>query len=288
MENVDPSFDIGDHVDAINAATPDPNENPPPLPDSVAHFGLPSVADGPVNQTPEPAREENISVDNSLKDRDGNAFNAELHATDENGDPKLNKDGTLQKKRGRGAAKHKKQADPSLSQFSTGTVSADSFAANQGNAAIDPAAEASAQAERAMREETAKTLAQLTEVGGVLIGGQDFVATDKERQNLAGTYDVYMQARGVNPAMSPEAVLIAGISGYVIPRLNKPEPKKRFKIGWLWVKDKFQNTVKRAKFGAMFKRAKSDDQKQERQPRPEELTEGGKEARDYKFPLAGM
>jgi len=281
MDTNDPGFDVADYINDVNEAAPEPSDNPPPLPDSVAHLAGEHETDESVSQAVNEPTVSNFSTDNGLRDVDGNSFNPDLHKVSEDGTPVLNKNGTLRKKGGRGAAKAKqnaRQADPSVSQFNPGTGS------RSENSARDPEAEKLAQAETVMRTETSKSLAQLTELSGVLIGGEDFVASEQERQNLAGTYDAYMQARGINPAMSPEAVLIAGISAYVIPRFGKPEPKKRLKFGWLWIRDKFSNMTKRVKLGGIIKRAKKSDE-QEPAPRMEDLQPGAKDARAYRWPL---
>jgi hypothetical protein len=212
------SLDVASLVDGLDDQKPGIHKEPPPPPENVKAILDEKDAESDSAST-------NLQgKTGDLLDALGNAFNPDEHAT-KNGEPVKRKDGSFAKKRGR-----KSGAKKPVEENTSGFVKTPPK--------MDPDAQAKQVAENNAQIEDAKNraalyaamgtnLANLTVAGGVVLGGEDFVATEKEIAAMAGGYTTYLQARNINVEASPEFVLAGTLAAYVVPRMAKPKVKER-------------------------------------------------------------
>lgn len=257
--DVDPSFDVGALLEEVEAQAHEAGADVPPPPVELAGLVTPDATPDPSLEAP---RGEAPAALGPLDD-EGQAFDPTIHATDENGDPKKTKAGRWAKKRGRKARGEAIRANPETSKFSPGQTAQPEQAVPQ---APGPDLDAIKRAQE--RLETGKTMANLTVLASVMAGGEDFAADQKEVDQMGAAYAAYLEARGIDAAMSPEMVLAGQLSNYFLPRVFKPKVKDRFRFGFKWAKEKVLSVFAKAKARGNIKRAKEQEEKETAEPTP--------------------
>jgi len=193
----------------------------------------------------------NNNDDNQPVDRDGRFFNNDIHMADNEGQPVINKDGTIRMKPGSGSPRNNNEPQPSDNVAeSDSTLNVDNdikmrsdpeFAAETQKAVVSDA-----QTLEAAIATTSLLLGVGQMIGGdewspnkqtVEIGGTAHVVD--EEQNLQQTFYRYYKATGsVNPP--PWLDLTIGLSAFCLPRFRKPRTKSWFSKKWDWVKLQYQ------------------------------------------------
>ncbi len=180
---------------------------------------LESIGEELASNMPEPQehaiKEEQEKASNeaaSIVDRAGNPFNSEVHETDAQGAPRLNKDGTVKKKRGNKGGKKS-----SLVAEAPGIPSA---------------------------TKTGQAIADGIFSLGILIFGSDGqpIKNDEygldERSNMYGAWGRYCEAKDIKDFPPGVAVAMATI-GYFLPRLFSEKAKPRFAKAKAWLSEKY-------------------------------------------------
>lgn len=166
---------------------------------------MPEPQEHAIEQEQEKASKEQANT----VDRTGNAFNPDIHETDAQGLPRLNKDGTVKKKRGNKGGK---------STLVT-------------KAAIPTAAK------------TGQAIADGIFSVGILVFGEDGKPITNaeygldERANMYGAWSRYCEAKDIDDFPPGVAVTIATM-GYIVPRLfsEKAKPRLAKVKAWLTAK----------------------------------------------------
>lgn len=152
----------------------------------------------------------------NITDKAGDTFNADIHATDSEGNPKFTSTGNFAKKRGRRA--------------STDSILA---AAKAGNSVPDQSAVIKANKQAATGQMAANALIML----GMVLGGEEWrpVQNEKmgidEKANLEQCFTDYFTAKNMDD-ISPNMALAIGILGYALPRFTMPKTQERSKSLW--------------------------------------------------------
>lgn len=155
------------------------------------------------------------------KDREGLGFDPSIHKTDPSGNPVLNADGTLRRKRGRKAG-------------SMGSSVGQAGAEPQGPS--DPPHYAKLGAVSA----TMLTSACVGIFGEDWLPKIDPVSKQNERDYLAGAFAEYYKAKGIQD-LPPGAALAMALSFYAFPRVTTSAPTKaKLKVLWEGLKNMFR------------------------------------------------
>lgn len=149
--------------------------------------------------------------DNLAKDKLGNTFDPNVHATDADGNAKYNKDGTLRRKRGR-------QSGQSIGSPNTSNL----------------------------YREAATATTQATFIMGQAIGGDEFAPIVNveqgidEPQMMINAWVEYYKSKGITQ-VPPWLGLAIAYTAYVGPRLTKPTVKSRLAGLYANLKTRYQN-----------------------------------------------
>lgn len=151
----------------------------------------------------------------NLRDKDGNAFDPEIHETDENGNPKKNYRGLLKMRRG--AKKKKPQPEPGASFV---------------NAEKAPGAEPG-ESQPAISESYAAafTVVEMTDGAAIAFIAPEMGASDPEKKFLTDCWAKYLDSKGVSD-IPPGVALCMGLLTVYGGKLRHEKP--RSKVSELW------------------------------------------------------
>lgn len=154
---------------------------------------------------------------------DENSFDPATHATDQWGQPILNKDGTYRRKRGRKKGSR--------------------------NSATDSPAQETSSIPLISTDEAAKQSANLFINTGVLVFGDEWAPESKEEAGaLKNAFKNYYDAKGV-PNIPPEYGLAFALGAYSLNRLTKDNTRTKLQRAGLFLKEKFGRFFRRNKTG---------------------------------------
>ena len=136
-------------------------------------------------------------------------FNPEIHAVDENGQPKLTKTGAYAKKRGRNKGSSSKLASEDVAKEQA-------------------LLQAQAIEEQKYRAVGAMSTMMLTNTLTVIFS-EEFKATENEKIALDSAFSEYYKSKEMQD-LSPNAALTIVIMSYVLPRLTMPKTKTKLQI----------------------------------------------------------
>lgn len=155
-----------------------------------------------------------VSLDSELVDSYGEKFNPDIHITDAEGKPVINRDGFITRKRGR------KKGTPTTQKIKL---------PNGQTATVQiPAAE---------NEDVKRQQAAYISAGGfinigVMIFGEEWLPEQKpvdEHRLIVQAFDDYYKVKGVAD-IPPGVALVIALGGYGIKRLAKPNTKTKFQL----------------------------------------------------------
>ena len=198
---------IDDIVNQTISNMPEPSPN-------VSEIGVEENSNDTVNENTNETTTENTNPNGFgiRRDKKGNLFNPELHATNDNGEPTYNNDGSFRKKRGR----------------KKGSVNGTPQGGQNNQAELQKCLAAG--------RATAQTIITL----GIAIGGEEWqpiIDPQKginEPQMLADAWAEYYQAAGVVD-MPPWMGVIIATGMYASPRMFMPKTKGRIQRVKEWV-----------------------------------------------------
>lgn len=196
---------MGNPLDKVTEKMPDPQ------PHAIAGAEAEATA---AAQAPAQGQQSPASAP-GLKDRQGRAFDPDLHEVGADKQPVTNKDGTLRLKRGRGA--EKAQSAPNQSSIKTPEM-----------ARIEPTA-----------TKTGHLIAEQIFAVGRMIGGEEWQPLSIPEQGLDersqmrdawASYCEFKDIRDIPPGIALGMVMLA----YVSPRLFMPKTKSRIQKAKEW------------------------------------------------------
>ena len=160
-----------------------------------------------------------------LTDRNGEAFDPDIHVTDENGEPKLTQNGSLRIKPGKGSSKYKRDQGSSVGAGPRGQTT--------GAAAGPPRDPYAAGA----------AIADSIFALGQVIGGDEWApvhdpktGTD-ERAQMKQAWGRYCAEKGIGDVPPGVAVTMVTVA-YIAPRLAMPKTKTRLQRAKDWIGNK--------------------------------------------------
>lgn len=236
MSNIENESPLSSEQPSSASVTPPAdtvNQNPPEQANADdSSLGFNSLADALVGNMPDVsehvvnAHEQEQSAqahENALmKDKRGDTFDPDTHATNDDGSPKMTAAGYFAKKRGRKAGSTK-------STLNTGS-------AQKHQETIDPQKAVKAQ-QRMAGNAAANTLITL----GVVMGGEEWQPMKSEehgideKMTLEMAFSDYFEAKNMDDIPAGVALSIA-VMGYALPRFTMPKTQQRSKTMWGKVK----------------------------------------------------
>lgn len=184
--------------------------------------GMPEVQQHAIDQHNEAQAE--LQEKQNVTDKAGNTFNPDIHATNEDGSPRLTESGNFAKKRGR----------------KSGSTNSGGSTLGATKSQIDPATIQKQQIV-AKQQAAGKAAAGSLIMLGMVIGGDEWRPLVNEQMglneqaNLEQAFADYFTARGLDDIPAGVALSIA-VSAYVLPRFTMP--KTRTRTATLWTKVK--------------------------------------------------
>lgn len=172
---------------------------------------MPNVQENAIDQLDS----EKEQVKAGFRDKMGRAFDALIHLTDDDGEPKLTKSGKLRIKRGFG---------PDAKTPKVSTIGGIDETGKVGFAQSADQSEAEILA-------TGQSAASLTFVIGMAVFGSDGKPSQDEINQVTYAYQTYFRAKNIRD-LPPGVVLVTALATYTVPRLMKPKTTK--KISTLW------------------------------------------------------
>ncbi len=163
---------------------------------------------------------EKEQVKSGLLDAMGRNFDKAMHIIDEQGEPKLTKDGKLRIKRGYG---------PGAKQPKISTIG--------GVDGLIGFAQTQEQSEAEILV-TGQSAASLTFVVGMAFFGSDGKPTQEEINQVTYGYQSYFRAKNIRD-LPPGVVLATALMTYALPRMIKPKTSKKISSLWDKAKRKF-------------------------------------------------
>lgn len=158
-------------------------------------------------------------------DADGSEFDPDIHATDDNGHPKLTQKGKLRKKRGR----------------KSGGLSTSNALQTAQKVAVS---------EKAKFETVGKGAANALISLGIMMGGEDFTPIQNqhidEKQNLEMAFADWAQTQDIED-IPPNLALCIVVGSYLLPRMTMPKQVSKLRMLKEWFKLKFTRKPKIAK-----------------------------------------
>ena len=182
---------------------------------------MPDVQENAIDQLDK----EKEQVKSGLLDAMGRNFDKAMHIIDEQGEPKLTKDGKLRIKRGYGPG----AKQPKISSIG-GLEGPVGFAQSQEQSETEILV-------------TGQSAASLTFVVGMAFFGSDGKPTQDEINQVTYAYQTYFRAKNIRD-LPPGIVLATALMTYALPRMLKPKTSK--KISTLWDKTKRKFSKNRA------------------------------------------
>lgn len=179
---------------------------------------MPGVQENAIDQLDK----EKEQVKAGFRDKMGRAFDKLMHLTDEDGEPKLTKNGRLRIKRGFGPdAKTPKESTIGGIETPAGITFADGQ--RDGEAEILA---------------TGQSAASLTFLLGMFIFKEGGKPNKDEINQVTYAYQTYFRAKNIRD-LPPGVILATALMTYAAPRIMLPETRKRSSKVWTKVKKRF-------------------------------------------------